>query len=107
MTAPAAPGPDYTNAAQQRILRLALLLAGHEITGLAPAQIAREQGCSASIVTRDLANLQVAGWAEKVPATGHWRLGPTPVQLAMRHMAGLDRAKRQMEEVANRYSRHE
>ena len=51
---------DYTNDAQQRILRLITLLAGHEITGIAPADIARQQDCAASMVTRDLDNLRTA-----------------------------------------------
>jgi DNA-binding IclR family transcriptional regulator len=97
--------PDYTVEAQQRILRLALLLAGHEITGLAPAQIARDMGCNASMVTRDLANLHAAGWAEEVPETGRWRLSPTPVQMALRHMAAIDRAEARVAEVRNRFSR--
>lgn len=97
--------PDYTNEAQQRLLRLLMVLAGHELHGLAPAQIAREMACSASAVTRDMDNLAKAGWAERVPATGFWRLGPQPVQMAMRHMVAMDRAKTQLEQVSQRYSR--
>ena len=97
--------PDYTNAAQQRILRLALLLAGHEITGVAPAQIGREQDCPAPMVTRDLANLLTAGWAEEVPETGRWRLAPKVVQMSVQHAAALDRATRKLDEIAQRYSR--
>lgn len=98
--------PDYTNEAQQRLMRLVLLLAGHEVHGLAPTAIARDLGANPSVVTRDMANLAAAGWAEKVPATGHWRLGPTPVQLGLRHMAAMTRARDQLEAVANRYSRN-
>jgi DNA-binding IclR family transcriptional regulator len=97
--------PDYTNEGQQRILRLVVLLAGNEITGLAPADIARQQGCSASIVTRDLANLREAGLAEAVPETGRWRLGPQVVQIALAHMTALERAETRLAETRNRYSR--
>ncbi|MGK2899983.1 MAG: IclR family transcriptional regulator [Burkholderiaceae bacterium] len=96
---------DYTNEGQQRILRLVKLLAGNEITGLAPADIARQQGCSASMVTRDLDNLRSAGWAERVPETDRWRLAPEVVQIATRHMAALDRAEQRLGETRNRYSR--
>lgn len=96
---------DYTVEAQQRILRLINVLAGNEITGLTPAEIAREQRCSASLVTRDLANLQEAGFAEKVAETGAWRLAPPIVQIAMRHMVALERAERRLKEITNRYSR--
>ena len=96
---------DYTNDAQQRILRLLSLLAGHEITGLAPAEIARQQGCPASMVTRDLDNLRTAGFAELVPETGRWRLSPLVVQVALAHMAALERAEARLAETRQRYSR--
>lgn len=96
---------DYTNDSQQRILRLVVLLAGNEITGLAPADIARQQGCSASIVTRDLANLREAGFAEMVPETSRWRLAPQVVQIALAHMTALERAETRLAETRHRYSR--
>lgn len=96
---------DYTNEGQQRILRLVTLLAGNEITGLAPTDIARLQGCNASMVTRDLDNLRTAGFAEVVPETQRWRLAPTIVQIAIKHMAALDRAEQRLAETRNRFSR--
>jgi len=104
-TAAAATATTYTHEGQQRVLRLLLLLAGHEITGLAPADIAKQQGCNASAVTRDLANLAEAGLAEQVPETGRWRLAPQIVQIALRHMAALDRAEQRLAETRNRFSR--
>lgn len=95
----------YTHEGQQRLLRLVMLLAGHEITGLAPADIAKQQDCNASAVTRDLNNLLEAGWAEQVPETGRWRLAPLVVQIAIRHMAALDRAQTRLDETRNRFSR--
>lgn len=96
----------YTNPAQQRLMQLLLLLAGHEITGIAPAEIAREMGCAPPKVTRDMANLLEAGFAELVPETGRWRLAPRVVQIATRHMAALDRAEKRLDETRNRYSRN-
>lgn len=96
---------NYTHEGQQRVLKLVLLLAGNEITGLAPADIARQQGCIASMATRDLNNLREAGFAELVPETGRWRLAPEVVQIAIRHMAALDRAEKRLDEIKGRYSR--
>ena len=96
---------DYTHEGQQRVLRLINLLAGNEITGLAPADIARQQSCSASMVTRDLDNLRTAGFAEQVPETMRWRLAPEVIQIATKHMVALDRAQRRMDEIKNRYGR--
>lgn len=96
---------QYAHEGQQRLLKLITLLAGHEITGLAPAEIARAQACSASLATRDLANLQLAGFAELVPENGRWRLSPQMVQIALKHMAALDRADKRLDEIKNRFSR--
>lgn len=96
---------DYTNDAQQRLMQLLMLLAGHEMTGLAPAEIARALGCPPPKVTRDMANLLQGGFAELVPETGRWRLAPLVVQMAVRHMAALDRAEKRLDETRNRYSR--
>lgn len=96
---------NYTHDGQQRILRLVMLLAGNEITGLAPADIARQQGCTASMVTRDLDNLRTAGFAEQVAETQRWRLAPEVVQIALRHMAAIDRAEQRLAETRNRFTR--
>lgn len=95
----------YISDQQQRLLRLILTLAGHEIEGLAPSQIAKLQECDPSQVTRDLANLRHVGWAEQITTTNRWRLGPGIVQIATRHGAALARAHTRLDEVANRYSR--
>jgi DNA-binding IclR family transcriptional regulator len=96
---------DYTNSSQQRILKVIQALAGHEITGVAPAALARDVGCSAACITRDVDNLRTAGLAEEVPETGRWRLGPGLVAIALKHMSALDRAEKRLNEVRNRYGR--
>lgn len=95
----------YISEQQQRLLKLVLTLAGNEIEGLAPGEIAKLVDCHASQVTRDLANLKHAGWAEQITTTGRWRLGPMPVQMAMRHMTALDRAESRLNEIKHRFSR--
>lgn len=94
----------YISDAQQRILGLVLALAYTELEGLAPSQLATLNTCSPGKVTRDLANLKHAGWAEQVATTGRWRLGPTPVRLGLRHMVNLDRAERKLGELKSRFS---
>lgn len=96
----------YISEQQQRLLRLIRALAGREVDGLAPGELAKLAECSASQVTRDLANLKHIGWAEQLPGTGRWRLGPEIVQIAMRHMTALDRARNRLAEVQNRFSRN-
>lgn len=95
----------YISDQQQRLLSLIRVLAGNEIEGLAPSQIAKLNECDPSQVTRDLANLRHVGWAEQITATGRWRLGPEIVQISVLHAAALGRARTRLDEVANRYSR--
>ena len=95
----------YICQPQQRLMELIRALAGHEIDGMAPGEIAKLNACAPAQVTRDLANLRAFGWAEQIANTGRWRLGPQIVQLAMRHMAALDRAQRRLADTTNRYSR--
>lgn len=96
---------DYTNAAQQRLLQLIDLLAGHELQGLAPAEIAKALKVAASVVTRDLDNLRTAGWAEQTPQGGRWRLAPHVVQISLRHAAAIQAGQQQLQDVVRRFSR--
>lgn len=95
---------DYTSAPQQRLLRLVDLLAGHELAGLVPSEIARALSCSPSIVTRDLDNLRTAGWAEQTPGE-RWRLSPHVVQMSIRHAVALNEARKSFDEIVQRFSR--
>lgn len=97
--------PNYSCEPQQRILRLLLTLAGNEVNGLAPGEIAKLQGCSPSVATRDLANLAEAGLAEKAPETGLWRLAPQMVQIAVQFQLALARAEDRLAETRNRFTR--
>lgn len=95
---------SYTNAAQQRLLQLIDLLAGHELAGLAPGEIAKALAVGASTVTRDLDNLRTAGWAEITPKGDRWRLAPHVVRISLRHAAALRTAEQQLQDVMRRFS---
>ncbi len=53
-------------------------------------ELARATGINASTVSRLLATLTAAGYAEHVAATGRYRLGPRVIQLAQGVLARLD-----------------
>lgn len=95
----------YTNAAQQRLVKVILVLFGDVVNGLAPGAIAREVGCSAAVMTRDLANLREAGIADKDEATGQWRLTPRLPQQAVKVWMAIDAAEKRLNEARNRFSR--
>jgi DNA-binding IclR family transcriptional regulator len=96
---------EYSNAAQERGYAVLLALAGHEFQGVAPGEIAKALGVSASNVTRDLRVLQKMGLAEPLADTGLWRLGPKIVQISHAFTMNFDRARRRLEEVHQRYTR--
>lgn len=96
---------QYDNTAQQRILRIVLMLAGHELHGVAPKDIAESAGVASATITRDLHNLREIGLIETIQETGRVRLGPKVVQIAIAHMTAMDRASAQLNEIKNRYSR--
>lgn len=96
----------YTNEAQQRLLRVVMLLGEDVVVGLAPAQIAKALNVPASYVTRDLENLKTAGWAIQQEETGRWLLGAKPGSLGVKVLASIDRAQRKVDEARNRFTRN-
>lgn len=94
---------DYTNASQQRLLRLIDLLSGHEVNGLELIGIAKALGQSPSAVTRDLDNLRTAGWAERHPNGRTWRLTPHVIQISQRYLTALHAAAQAFKDLEQRY----
>lgn len=97
---------DYTNEAQQRLMKVVIALFGDVISGYPPAVIAKAVECSQSVITRDLDNLLTAGWVERMETTGHWRLTPRLPQQAIKVFNSIDRAQRQVDEARNRFTRN-
>ena len=96
---------NYTNPAQQRLLRVVDLLAGHELHGLAPGEIAKALVIGPSSVTRDLDNLRTAGWAEQTPQGGRWRLTPHVIQISLRYATALNAGAQQWRDTQQRFGR--
>jgi len=96
---------DYTNDAQQRILNVLFALCLDAVNGFAPSKLAELVSASPSAITRDLDNLRTAGLAERVEATGCWRLTPRLPQQAINILNSVDAQQRRVDEVRNRYTR--
>lgn len=96
---------SYDSASQQRILATVMVLAGNEFNGLLPSEIAKALKVAPSAVTRDLSNLNKAGFAEQITETGRWRLGPKVVQLALAFTTAVDRSRSRLNEITQRYTR--
>lgn len=95
----------YTNNSQQRILRIALAMFGHEIEGVLPGQLAKMVEATPSEVTRDLYNLVQAGMAETLPDGKRYRISPMLGQKAIAVLHGIERAADSVAQVKNRYTR--
>ncbi len=94
----------HDNGSQRRILDAILLLAGQEMHGLAPKDLAAGLKVSPASVTRDLHNLKAVGFVEQIGETGRYRLGPALVRISVAHATALMRAAQRLEEIRNRYS---
>lgn len=97
---------DYTNDAQQRILKLVILMFGDVVNGFTPAVLAEELGCSRPVMTRDLDNLRTAGIAARDESTGLWRLTPRMPQQAVKIFAAIDNAERRLNDAKQRFQHH-
>ncbi|NSY36604.1 hypothetical protein CKO50_17210 [Pseudoalteromonas sp. HM-SA03] len=74
---------QYISAQIQRVLATIELMAGREIEGAEPGKLAAELGCSPADMTRVLANLEHADWAERLTTNqNRWRLHKKPVQIS-------------------------
>lgn len=94
----------YQSDSQQRVLNVMFALAGNEISGLAPTAVAKGLNVQPSAITRDLANLVIAGVAEKMES-GNYRLTPKIVQIAVAFSDELGKAQSKLNEISNRYTR--
>lgn len=80
------------------------LLAGHEVLGLAPGEIAKGLDVPPSWVSVNLPGLATTGFVEQVAGTNRWRLGVAFVRIAFTVSTNLNAAKRQLDEVSQRYA---
>lgn len=81
------------------------LLAGHELLGLAPAEIAKGLDVGPSWVSVNLpAIAATTGFVERVDGTNRWRLGVPFVRISVTVSTNLAQAQRRLDEVSNRYA---
>lgn len=96
---------QYLSAQVQRVLKAVELMAGRELQGIEPKQLATELDTSGADITRILANLEHAGWAERVPANNkRWRLHKKLVQLSNTVDHNMKTALRELQTEYNNYS---
>ncbi len=80
------------------------LLAGREVLGLAPGEIAKGLGVPPSWVSQNLPALATTGYVEQVAGTNRWRLGVQFVRIALTVSTNLNKARQQLDDISARYS---
>lgn len=80
------------------------LLAGNELLGLAPAEIAKGIEVSPSWVSQNLPPMAETGFVERVDGTNRWRLGVAFVRIATTVSTNLASTRRRFDEIERRYS---
>lgn len=97
---------DYTLPEHTRkTCELLRLLAGHEVLGLAPGEIAKGLDVSAPWVSRTLPALEAeTGFVERVEGTNRWRLSVPFVRIATTVEVNLNAAKERLVATGKRYS---
>ena len=80
-------------------------MGGHTVKGMTPSEISKATGEAAFNITRSLAQLQQLGIVEETREPGRWRLGPLLIQIAIAHQLDIGRAKSELDEIEQRYTR--
>ena len=88
----------------QKTCDLFRLLAGNELLGLSPGEIAKGLSVSPSWVSINLPALATTGFVEQVLGTNRWRLGVSFVRIAMTVTTNMNENKRRFEDTTARSS---
>ncbi len=96
----------YISDQVQRTLRVIRLMAGKEISGISPTELAKLANVSASNITRVLANLEAQKFVERLPADNkRYRLGVALVQLSNTVALNFAQAEQRLQQDQHNYSR--
>ncbi len=85
-----------------KVLDVLNVLLGHFAHGLTPTDLVKATGLSASNITRYVATLEAAGFAERIPETGRIRPSVRLAQHAVGILRSLDAAKQRVDEIVHR-----
>ena len=93
---------DGTIRALLNGLRVRERLMDHFAEGASPTELSHATGITASSMTRILATLRKAGFAEQIPETGRWRLSHRIARKGVHISQSLVRARDRLEESITR-----
>lgn len=97
--------PPKLNDAIRKTCELFRLLAGHELLGLAPGEIAKGLGVAPSWVSINLPAIAAeTSFLERVDGTNRWRLGVPFVRISVTVATNLAQARGRLDEISARYA---
>jgi len=97
---------NYISDQTQRTLRVIRVMAGNEVHGISPSEIAKHAKVSGSSVTRILDNLEAQQFVEPLPSNNkRYRLSAFFVQLSNTVSLNLTQAQQQLQQDQHNYSR--
>lgn len=85
-----------------KVLDVLNVLLGHFAHGLTPTELAKTTGLDPSAITRYVATLEEAGFAERIPETGRIRPSVRLAQQAVSILRNLESAKGRLDELTSR-----
>ncbi len=91
-----------TGQSAGKVLDVLNVLLGHFAHGLTPTDLVKATGLSASNITRYVATLEAAGFAERIPETGRIRPSVRLAQQAVGILRNLEAAKGRLDELTSR-----
>lgn len=91
-----------TGQSAGKVLEVLNVLLGHFAHGLTPTDLVKATGLSASNITRYVATLEAAGFAERIPETGRIRPSVRLAQQAVGILRNLEAAKDRLDELTSR-----
>lgn len=90
------------NHSAVKVLNVLNVLLRHFAHGMAPGDLVKATGESPSNITRYVATLEEAGFAERIPETGRIRPSHRFAQQAVGILVALDAAKKRVDEAVSR-----
>lgn len=90
------------NASALQVFKVLDVLMRHFAHGLTPGDLIKATGISGPNITRYVATLEVAGYAERIPETGRIRPSIRLAQSAIAILADMDRLSARVDEIKSR-----
>jgi DNA-binding IclR family transcriptional regulator len=91
-----------TSQSAGKVLDVLNVLLGHFAHGMTPMELSKATRLAPCAITRYVATLEAAGFAERIPETGRIRPSSRLAQHAVSILRSLDAAKQRIDEITTR-----